>query len=238
MLCFGFRSLGSRQFYFSQIDMLTKILASLRGWKNLSADNLKQIICGLRFLASIIKNKISKNVSGPASFDAGIPSFMEKCERLKYDETSCETVKFVVDGQEVVAKRSVLVTNSDIFAAMLEGQFSETSLKEIPIPGSSAFAFKSILHYLHGCQVDRCDHLQKPYSMPISAESANLILSLANEADKYMIPSLKDIALECLHKRYIIPESSLAVFKFGVIHQLYDLLKAAVICMLIESKET
>ena len=65
-------------------------------------------------------------------------------------------VTFIVKGERLKGCRNTLTKSSELFAAMLEGHYSESSLSEIEISETSKFAFTYVLHYLHGCKQKLC----------------------------------------------------------------------------------
>jgi hypothetical protein len=143
---------------------------------------------------------------------------------------------FVVKNEKITANRAILVEKSDIFAAMLEGHYSEAQQSEIKIPETSKFAFKLLIHYLHGCEKEKCTTIDLLYSKQVNKKSAKQCIALLEEANKYMLTKLWDLAYECLCLRYLIPESAFLVLKYAVLHRKDQLLKASVSCVFSDSK--
>lgn len=213
------------------------MLEVLNNFNTLSFERLENIMHGLQLIAHVTKMRdkyLKPGLSLPAS------EIAEKCQLLDTLELApCGTdaITFIVEGQKITASKSMLISKSEIFAAMLEGHYSEANLSEIPISESSFFAFRFLVHFLHGCQLRTCTMLRELLSLEKTVENAVVLISLANEAEKYMIHSLKDLACRILHERFIVPDSARAVFKFGVLHRKTDLMKAAVAAVLVDSKD-
>ncbi|XP_045171658.2 uncharacterized protein LOC123533822 [Mercenaria mercenaria] len=142
---------------------------------------------------------------------------------------------FVVQNEKVSASRGRLVEKSEIFAAMLEGHYSEAQSSEIKIPESSKFAFKYLIHHLHGCKQGQCTYIDQLYYQEVNKQSAEQCIALLEEANKYMVTKLCDMASECLLLRYVIPESAFLVLKSAVLHRKDNLLKASVSCVFYDS---
>lgn len=127
--------------------------------------------------------------------------------------------------------------SAEIFAAMLEGSYSEAGLAEIPMPQSSAFGLKILIHHLHQCTVLNCRTIKELQELPLTPESAEAVISVANEADKYLLPCLSETVHQLLLGLYLIPESASLVFRFAVLHRKDELMKAAVTCIFAKSKD-
>lgn len=228
--------MGSRQNYFRSREILNNVLEVLNNFDTLSLEQLENIMHGLQLIAHVteMRDKYLKPGLTLQAFEMA-----EKCQLLDMLELApCDTdaITFIVEGQKITASKSMLISKSEIFAAMLEGHYSEANLSEIPIPETSFFAFRFLVHFLHGCQLRTCAVLRDLLSLEKTAENAVVLISLANEAEKYMIHSLKDLACRILHERFIVADSARAVFKFAVLHRKTDLMKAAVAAVLVNTK--
>lgn len=135
---------------------------------------------------------------------------------------------FLVEGENVFANRSTLCLKSEIFAAMLEGHYSEASLSKIPVLECSKLAFEIVVHHLHGCIPRSCKIMDHLYTTDVNKDSADLCIAVLNEANKYMIVDLYSLAYQCLFSRYICPETTFSVFKYAVLHRNDKLMKASV----------
>ena len=231
------RSQGAREHYFKKSTILNNIIDALYNWKKLTAKQFKDIICAICFLAQIVKVK-DKYFEKSEKHDRFSPfTEPEECvlAGMKYERL--DQIMFVVNGEKISASKSTLVSVSDIFGAMLEGNYSEASLSEITIKGSSSFAFRYLIHSLHGCVTDRCKTLKELYTMPATDDSARKVISLFKEADKYLIDPLKCVTCKCLRDFYTVPKSAASVFRFAVLLQKQSLMKASVASILTQSKD-
>jgi len=85
----------------------------------------------------------------------------------------------------VVADRNLLASSSPVFAAMLEGGFSEASKSRIEMPMTSAAALECLVHYLYKCSwCPVFQHLSAPELLEILAlsdkflqEELNIVIS-------------------------------------------------------------
>ena len=144
-------------------------------------------------------------------------------------------VTFIVKGERLLGCRNTLTNSSELFAAMLEGHYSESSLSEIEISETSKFAFKYLLHYLHGCKEKLClvgDHFS---SGQVSEKSVKRLIKVLKEADKYLLYDLKFELQELLFDRYIIPEMAPSIFEYAVMYDCLKIQRAAVSCVLINT---
>ncbi|KAL4223946.1 Armadillo repeat-containing protein 5 [Mactra antiquata] len=153
---------------------------------------------------------------------------MEKCN---VKNSSPLDVVFLVEGQTVSANRSILCAKSEIFSAMLEGHYSEASLSEVPVLECSRLAFELVIHYLHGCKTRTCSVMNNLFCTESSTASTLLCIDVLNEAHKYMLDELHNLAYSCLISKYIIPDSVYSVFKYAVLHRNEVLMKMCVSCI-------
>lgn len=154
------------------------------------------------------------------------------------DESVAMDTVFIVKDARISANRAILVQRSEIFAAMLEGHYSEAKMSEIAITESSEFAFKFLIHYLHGCKLTGCAFIDQLCNQTVDKHTAEQCIELLVESNKYMVTYLHDLAIECLFSRYIILDSAFTVLKHAALHRNDRLLKAAVSCVFCDSKST
>uniref|UniRef100_H3A2A2 Armadillo repeat containing 5 n=1 Tax=Latimeria chalumnae TaxID=7897 RepID=H3A2A2_LATCH len=69
-------------------------------------------------------------------------------------------VRFELDGGDTVAAhRAQLSASSDVFCAMLEGDYLESQQTVVPIRDVPSRVFTTIIHFLHGCRRSCCPTL-------------------------------------------------------------------------------
>ena len=144
-------------------------------------------------------------------------------------------VTFIVKGERLIGNRNTLATSSELFAAMLEGHYSESSLSEIELSESSKFAFTYILHYLHGCRQKLCSIGNYFSSCEVSAKLTKRLIKVLKEADKYLLYDLKFELQDLLFDRYIIPEMVLNIFEYAVMYDCLKIQRVAVSCLLVDT---
>lgn len=143
-------------------------------------------------------------------------------------------VTFIVKGKRVNGSRNTLTKSSEIFAAMLEGHYSESALSEIELSETSKFAFMYVMHYLHGCKLRECE-VRDHFSGEISIKSSKRLLKVLKEVDKYLLYDLKFELQDLLYNRYIIPGTALDIFEYAVMYDSVRIQKAAVSCLLVDT---
>ena len=156
---------------------------------------------------------------------------------LLHSGHTCVTtdLTFIVKGETLVGSRNMLTKSSELFAAMLKGHFSESGLSEILLPETSKFAFKYILHYLHGCKLQGCDIRNYFLAGEVSPKSSCRLVKVLREADKYLLHDLKSELQNMLFIKYIIPEMSPDIFEYAAVYENAKIKKAAVSCLLVDA---
>ena len=114
------------------------------------------------------------------------------------------------DGSKIMVNKDVIVAASNVFEAMLLGQFSEASQNEVSLPKTSASAMLRIVHYLYGCRrwagKDGCCRYSPglvgtsiKFTIPSSIVSQyeddlEMLLDLVPMSDKYLLTDLNVFA--------------------------------------------
>ena len=192
------------------------------------------------------RSKTSRNSLKTVSKETKLADVIQSQKDEKYQETSLccvhsenqgsNDIVFIVQGHRIYGRRTVLIKNSEIFGAMLEGHYSESKLSEINIPETSKFAFEYMIHYLHGCQKNLCVVMQSLYTTHVTKATTEQCIEVITEADKFLLHSLQKEASDCLFARYIVPESAFTVLKYAALHSCHGYLKAAVSSILVDTE--
>lgn len=233
------RSLDARQFYFTQLVVLDTILNLLRE-DGTSPTHSSTFITAVHALSFIMKVALSNRRSEIVTHCQTKPTVMSGehgCTLNNFCSDDPNCVCFQVQNETIYGKKSVLVAKSEIFAAMLKGDFAESELCEIPVRSNSPLAFKCVLHDIHGCTVETCTVLQHMYRTPVNTDTVAEVIEVINEAEKNMLSDLKLRAKECLCHRYIVPETAFQVFKLASLHRWPMVLKKCVSCLLADKNQ-
>lgn len=103
-------------------------------------------------------------------------------------------------GACLPADRTLLADRSTVFAAMLQGGFSEADLARVPLPLTSAPALTCLLHHLYGC----------PTPCPANAVlPLPALLELVSLADRFLLPDLSLSATSWLVSLCLSPRPQL-----------------------------
>lgn len=262
-----FAMLEDRQFFkFKTIIQGLSLLAHLMNFKT-RFQSLNQEVCSkvsMEKTATYINSHLMQKADEELSLDIeeGKMGISQKelmasssgnkqsciCKGCIQSSTSChlhsshtcltKDLTFIVKGERFVGSRNTLTKSSDLFAAMLEGQYSESSLSEILLPETSKFAFRYVLHYLHGCKFEGCDVRNYFLDGEVSLKSSSRLIKVLKEADKYLLHNLKLELQNLLFEKYIIPEMTRDIFEYAVMYDNFKIQKAAVSCLLVDTSST
>ena len=145
-------------------------------------------------------------------------------------------VTFVIKGEKFAANRSKLSKSSEMFEAMLQGHYTESCQSEIKLPHTSKFAFKYILHYLHGCKAEGCNVVEFFSNCEVLVKSSRRLLKVLREADKYLLHELKSNLASLLYEKYIVPSTAFDIFEYAVMYDNFKVQKATVSCLLVDTR--
>ncbi|ESO97893.1 hypothetical protein LOTGIDRAFT_228420 [Lottia gigantea] len=176
---------------------------------------LPYIVSGLNFLARISNMKRKLTKESPVKFPKLVTDGEEKCWYWNCNHD----VFFQVCDVQLGGNREILVKQSPVFAAMLEGHYCESNQSEISIQDTSHDAFLFILHYLHGCGLD-CPMLMKYYNDSPDVEFWENALSLC---DRYLCQSLTNFLIWVLASRYLTFDLFFHVFMYSAFHGFHPL---------------
>ncbi|XP_050410234.2 uncharacterized protein LOC126824872 [Patella vulgata] len=195
------------------LDSLLNVIQS-----NVNHAMLPHIVNGLNFLAhmSNMKRKLKKedNVSFPVVF---LPPVL--------DEQTCpywncnHDVFFMVGNEQFGGNREILVKQSPVFAAMLEGHYCESNQSEISMQDTSQDAFLFILHYFHGCGLC-CPILAAPHKETKNLEFWENVLTLA---DRYLCQLLSEYLIWLIASTYLTFDIYFHIFMYSIFHNFTSL---------------
>ncbi|XP_078679822.1 armadillo repeat-containing protein 5-like [Branchiostoma floridae x Branchiostoma belcheri] len=130
------------------------------------------------------------------------------------------------DKTTVSGCRRVVAEKSAVFAAMLEGHYSESAQSEVNITGVSHDAFLYLVHFVHGCRHNNCTAMQtvckgEGGSVGTSQPQQPVELEILAVANKYLLPTLQDSMADVMLQQtlYISPGSVLKLYLYAVHHR-------------------
>jgi len=106
---------------------------------------------------------------------------------------------------------------------------------EIPLPETSKFACEYLVHHAYGCSTS-CPLIQHLHTAHVCRHSLKCCTDLLVEADKHLLPQLRDDLIQHVIGRFLVPECAWPVFEFAVVTDHVQLQKAAVACLLAKSE--
>ncbi len=122
------------------------------------------------------------------------------------------------DGSHVTGNRETMAANSTVFAAMLQGHYSESGQSEIVIHDVSTEAFQFLVSFLHGSDL----------SENISSLEPDILLETLALSDRYMLESLENKVSKMISAKNISKETLSHVFQTACLHNCAELVKDCV----------
>ncbi|XP_078508815.1 armadillo repeat-containing protein 5 [Lissotriton helveticus] len=130
------------------------------------------------------------------------------CPYQRLVEGGLTDLQFRLDcGRMVGAVRQQLLSCSDVFQAMLGGEYLESRQDIVPICGISLPVFGVLMHFLHGCQKgDPCLALEGVrQALPGQGFETSVLGGALSAAGQYLLPELQslleDVVCELLQLR-------------------------------------
>jgi len=162
------------------------------------------------------KYQQSEDISEIAASDSSIGAaintnicFYKRCKQEKNLALKLD------DGSKVMINKEVIVAASNVFEAMLLGDFSEANQNEVRLPNTSAFAMLRIVHYLYGCRrwagKDGCCRYE-----PGLVRGSSIILQPSSIVSQYEDDLETLLDLVPLSDKYLLTELNLFVSRMIV----------------------
>ena len=107
------------------------------------------------------------------------------------------------DKSTIAANRATLIAESPVFAAMLDGRFSEAEADSINIPFVGHMSLVLLLHYLYGCRW--CPIFA---DMPVS-----VLLEMVSLTDQYLLPDFNESVCHEIVQRCLLPDQVVEVYE-------------------------
>ena len=140
-------------------------------------------------------------------------------------------MSFILGDEEVVcAKRIKVVEASSVFAAMLEGHYTESKQNEVYISDASFAAFSYLIHYIHGCGT-KCKHANNRSNIKNDLDVDLELLALAN---RFQLLELQNKMAVLVAKDHLTPDTVIHVAQFAHLHNCDELCVNALSYLLTE----
>ena len=165
-------------------------------------------------------------------------------QQLDYVATGNKDLTFFLDSQETVtAERAVMSASSSVFAAMLEGHFSESSQSQVRIAKVKKVPLELTVAYLHGnhswlqrlssetAKQSELDQNEASTSS-INIDTALMILELS---DRFMLHGLQQKLSDAVCHCLMNSDNVQCIMKFAVMHHERELARQCV-CYVLGAK--
>ncbi|XP_043942544.1 armadillo repeat-containing protein 5 [Protopterus annectens] len=129
-------------------------------------------------------------------------------------------VQFVLDSGHVVkAVRREVACSSDVFGAMLEGDYLEAQQTAVRICGVSDTAFTALMHFLHGCRRHSCPVMNELEKLSTNTDFENSVLQQTlSAASQFLLHELQSILEDIVCENYLNLDNMPAVYCFSELH--------------------
>ncbi|KAJ1126224.1 hypothetical protein NDU88_004632 [Pleurodeles waltl] len=129
-------------------------------------------------------------------YDSSDSTSLMACPYQRLVEAGQTDLQFRLDcGGMVGAVRQQLLSGSDVFQAMLGGEYLESRQDTVPICGISLPVFCVLMHFLHGCQEgEPCLVLEGVrQALPEQGFESSVLGGALSAAGQYLLPELQSL---------------------------------------------
>lgn len=130
------------------------------------------------------------------------------------------------DGSSTTAQRSALAEGSEVFAAMLEGHYSESKQSTVHMPDASREAFQVVLDYFGGEDTASASELK----LGVLTEAYSM-------AHRFMLKGLLNALAADLVEHHLTLENVEEIFSHAVLHDATWLTMRCLLYVLVNSNE-
>ncbi|XP_006000911.1 armadillo repeat-containing protein 5 [Latimeria chalumnae] len=165
----------------------------------------------------------SPNLSQPvkqARTDTAAVGSGAGCPYEQAAEAGRMDVRFELDGGDTVAAhRAQLSASSDVFCAMLEGDYLESQQTVVPIRDVPSRVFTTIIHFLHGCRRSCCPTLGNlELVSPEEDLERGYLGQTLSVASRFLLSDMQHFLQDLVFQHYLGVENLAEVYLFSERH--------------------
>ena len=131
----------------------------------------------------------------------------QECRRSVTDQED-DLILVCDDGTEVSCNKAVICGASSVFAAMLDGSFTESDKARVALPNTSSQSLTCLVHFLYTCSPDTCPQF--------SNLEADTLLELVTLSDKYLLSDLNLSTCHSVLRHCLDPGHVGAIYKAAI----------------------
>ncbi|XP_069135474.1 uncharacterized protein [Argopecten irradians] len=164
----------------------------------------------------------------------------EQCEKLfvanlsasneKFKDYTCKhrfhnhDIQFTVNrtASMIPACKETLARASPLFAAMLQGKYSESTQNIVTLKDTSYYAVRFVVHYFHGCDLD-CDVISDILTCEPCTETWSQCVEVLRLVNRYLVSDLEPFLQSVLSTRFLGPRQASDTYSFAKLHS-YEVL--------------
>ncbi|XP_033748539.1 armadillo repeat-containing protein 5-like [Pecten maximus] len=117
----------------------------------------------------------------------------------------------------IPACKERLTKASPLFAAMLQGKYSESTQNTITLKDTSYYAVQFVVHFLHGCDL-KCDVISDILSCEPGPETWSQCVEVLTLVNRYLVSDLELFLKSVLSSRFLGPIEANSTYSFAKLH--------------------
>lgn len=135
----------------------------------------------------------------------------------KSEDSLVLDLTFTVKGKEIRANRAKTASSSEVFAAMLEGHYSESKSCNIHISDASFHSFNLIVQCIHNSSnlADSVEEIQNKHD---KEDTLDILLEALSLCDRYNLDELQYAICDLVSNQCVEPSSVDYILDFSVMH--------------------
>ncbi|XP_060078408.1 armadillo repeat-containing protein 5-like [Ylistrum balloti] len=128
-------------------------------------------------------------------------------------------IKFSVHdtGSTIPASKERLAKASPLFAAMLQGQYSESTQNTVTLNDTSYYAVQFVVHFLHGCDLE-CDVIASILTCEPGLDTWSQCVEVLTLVNRYLVTDLEPFLKSVLSSRFLVPLVASSTYGFAKLH--------------------
>ncbi|OWF44331.1 uncharacterized protein LOC110458581 [Mizuhopecten yessoensis] len=134
-------------------------------------------------------------------------------------KSHCHDIQFTVHDtvSTIPASKDRLAKASPLFAAMLQGQYSESTQNRIMLKDTSYYAVKFVVHFLHGCDLG-CDVIADILTCKPGPETWSQCIEVLTLVNRYLVVDIEPFLKSVLSSRFLGPMEANSTYSFAKLH--------------------
>lgn len=159
----------------------------------------------------------------PAAEESRTGDITDNCSLMSIKDKHDVFFNVAAETKDLIpASKEILVKASEMFLAMLQGNYCESKLRHIDLMDTTYYAVNYVVHYLHGCNLD-CGVISDLVTCDVTTETVENCLDVFALCNRFLVIPLQKFLKVVISSRFLLPIHAEHIYNFAKLHEMKDL---------------